>query len=1027
MKTQNVHVSKSTTFEFLLQILARAAANRSGRSPFVPPEYFQRPRCEMRLHASPPESSSRSAPPPTAFNGRFASLIAILALLILAVMPAHAHWPNTNATKFVQFPDTSSNGMDIHLKNFPTILADDFICTNTGPITDIHLWLSSLQNIPTTGAQFELSIWSDVEANPLTGQLSHPGVKLWSETFNPGDYSIVVAYTNLNETFWDLDPITLMGPDNTLFLYNFYPRQPYTQTGNPTNHVVYWLGVTMMGNEPFQGWKTSTNHLGPDFAVLGHYAGATVTDWRTLFDPRVPAVGLDFSFALTTRPNNPTNPPPPCVDTNTVKYVQDPQIDGGWDVWDSGPWALADDFICTNTGPITDIHIWGSWLNDLEEPNTTFWLAIYDDVPAVTNGPVLIPSRPGTNILWQQYFLPGQYAKTIVGPGIEQFMDPGPPAVMGPDTQVYYYCFYPSNPPTQTGNATNARVYWLAVYALPAQGTANLFGWKTSYPQRHDISTHTLWPGSAPLTTSWTPTRDPGGLPLDLAFKITTATNEPECCPEGNGVKYRQRPDVSNGPHTMDVNASLPLVIADDFPCTNTGPITDIHIWGSWLFDVIDPNAVFTLGIWADVPAQPNAPSHPGVRVWSQTFGPGQYTICPYTNVNAEPFYDASLPANLGVDTKVYYLCFYPTNPFVQQGTATRSTNYWLSVSVQTTAGSGTAFGWHSSFDFYNDIAVWGNAPLPPIWTPMHELTGAPISLAFKVNTDTNDCPLTVNCPTNKTVPCGSSWTFDLPTASSPCCTNISITVFSTVTNGICPQLITQTWVITDCLGHVANCSQTVTVVDTTPPVLACSTNKTVECGSVWDFDKPLATDDCCTNVSVLAWNTITNGNCPKLVTRTWLAIDCCSNTAACTQTVTVVDTTPPMITCPSNIVVTTCVTNPIVFWTIIASDNCSTNVTIVSSPPSGSAFPWGTNTVHVTATDECGNTNTCSFLVIVQRPVLTLTITPGPGTITITWSDGTLQSATNLLGPYTDVPLATSPYTTAVSLPMKFYRLRCP
>jgi len=47
----------------------------------------------------------------------------------------------------------------------------------------------------------------------------------------------------------------------------------------------------------------------------------------------------------------------PCPETNVLKFVQFPRTDGGFDVWDSGPWALADDFICTNTGPITDIHL----------------------------------------------------------------------------------------------------------------------------------------------------------------------------------------------------------------------------------------------------------------------------------------------------------------------------------------------------------------------------------------------------------------------------------------------------------------------------------------------------------------------------------------------------------------------------------------------------------------------------------------------------------------------------------------------
>src|SRR5262245_36163810 len=107
MKTQNIHVSKSTAFEFLLQILARGSADRSGRSPFAPPDPSRwRPRSERLANSDPPNRSGRWRP--CAFNGRFARVAGILALLILAFMPAHAHWPNTNATKFVQFPDTSS-------------------------------------------------------------------------------------------------------------------------------------------------------------------------------------------------------------------------------------------------------------------------------------------------------------------------------------------------------------------------------------------------------------------------------------------------------------------------------------------------------------------------------------------------------------------------------------------------------------------------------------------------------------------------------------------------------------------------------------------------------------------------------------------------------------------------------------------------------------------------------------------------------------------------------------------------------
>jgi hypothetical protein len=171
---------------------------------------------------------------------------------------------------------------------------------------------------------------------------------------------------------------------------------------------------------------------------------------------------------------------------------------------------------------------------------------------------------------------------------------------------------------------------------------------------------------------------------------------------------------------------------------------------------------MFTLSIWSDVPKQTNAaggitPSHPGNVLWSEPFGPGEYYQCPYTNTS-EQFFDPSIPAIVGGDTKVYYLCFYPRNPFRQTGTVTAPTNYWLSVNAQTTVGGQTRFGWHTSYDYYNDIAVWGIAPFPAAWTPMIDPLGNPLSMAFKVNTRSNPpCPPgTIICPANKTVECGT-------------------------------------------------------------------------------------------------------------------------------------------------------------------------------------------------------------------------------------------------------------------------------
>lgn len=85
--------------------------------------------------------------------------------------------------------------------------------------------------------------------------------------------------------------------------------------------------------------------------------------------------------------------------------------------------------------------------------------------------------------------------------------------------------------------------------------------------------------------------------------------------------------------------------------------------------------------------------------------------------------------------------------------------------------------------------------------------------------------PLTVICPTNKTVECGSSWSFDSPTILSSCC---GVTVTSTdnlLSQTACSEVIERTWQITDGCGNTNTCTQKVTTVDTTPPGRACGVN----------------------------------------------------------------------------------------------------------------------------------------------------------------------------------------------------------
>jgi hypothetical protein len=92
-----------------------------------------------------------------------------------------------------------------------------------------------------------------------------------------------------------------------------------------------------------------------------------------------------------------------------------------------------------------------------------------------------------------------------------------------------------------------------------------------------------------------------------------------------------------------------------------------------------------------------------------------------------------------------------------------------------------------------------------------------------------------------------------------------------------------------------------------------------------------------------------------------------------------VVDDRPPQIVCPADMVIPAApgqCTAIATYAPIVTDDH--PGATFVCTPPSGSVFPKGTNQVVCVATDLAGNTNVCTFKVIVvdtQAPVMTVTV----------------------------------------------------
>ena len=204
----------------------------------------------------------------------------------------------------------------------------------------------------------------------------------------------------------------------------------------------------------------------------------------------------------------------------------------------------------------------------------------------------------------------------------------------------------------------------------------------------------------------------------------------------------------------------------------------------------------------------------------------------------------------------------------------------------------------------------------------------------------------------------------------------------TTVTSTTCPSgyTITRLWKVTDASGNSSTATQTITITDSTPPLWSVSPgNKTISCSASINPSStgfPTATDNCGL-ATITFTDSRVNGLCvgSAVITRTWVAIDLCGNRTTDTQTITLVDTTAPVINCPSTYTVTTPSDIPVVsqtLSTITATDNCTVSPTIVfvSESFTGLAAKAGFCPTSVTrvfrATDACGNTSTCSVTIHV-------------------------------------------------------------
>jgi hypothetical protein len=181
----------------------------------------------------------------------------------------------------------------------------------------------------------------------------------------------------------------------------------------------------------------------------------------------------------------------------------------------------------------------------------------------------------------------------------------------------------------------------------------------------------------------------------------------------------------------------------------------------------------------------------------------------------------------------------------------------------------------------------------------------------------------------------------------------------------------TITWTATDAAGNSASATSTVTVVDTTRPALTVPADLTREAtsgtGAVVSFSAS-ADDLVDGNVGVSCTPPSGSGFALGATTVTCSASDLSHNTATRSFSVSVVDTTKPVIAWHADVAAIASANSGanVSYELPTATDLVDGSVGVSCSGGSGSWFVVGTNTVTCSATDAHGNTATSSFKVIV-------------------------------------------------------------
>ncbi len=569
----------------------------------------------------------------------------------------------------------------------------------------------------------------------------------------------------------------------------------------------------------------------------------------------------------------------------------------------------------------------------------------------------------------------------------------------------------------------------------PTGATACTIPGELVFTHSDDVSGLTGCNGTGVLLRTWTVT-DPCDLSNSCVQQITIEDATPPVisCPAAVTVECDASTDPSDtGTATATDNCTADADIVIDYSdntsgltgCNGTGTL--IRTWTATdacgnvsqctqnitIEDTTPPQIVCPANITISCD-QSTDPSHTGIPVVSDNCGAASDIIVTYTDVTAGPG-DCSGITHI---TRTWTA----TDPCGNSATCVQQITMEPVNGPDITCPPDVTIACTDSSDPSNTGTATATTDciLPGEITIDHTDNFAPscgsAGVITRTWTATDPCGLSSTCtqtitiqdnqppvltlPANATIECGESTdpSNTGQATATDACSAVNVT-YTDASSGSCPETITRTWTATDECWNTSTGTQTITIQDTTDPVLTLPANATIECGESTDpshTGQATATDACST--ATVAYTDASSGSCPETITRTWTATDACGNTATGNQIITVNDTQSPAISCPADIKVNCDEgTDPSVTGSASANDACSgpvpeANITYSDNITIGSCANNYTITRTWTAVDDCGNSATCNQTITVEdRSAPTITC---PADATVTCSEDRTPAA---------------------------------